>query len=254
MEETLKALGFDEKEIAVYLEVLRRGRALPSLVAAATGINRATVYSVANKLVEKGVIAEDVGAKTMYLVALSPENLLSVLEAKKRGLKREEELVRKTIAELAAVPRNKQFTLPKIRFIDDYEIQDFLETRVDAWNESVRNMDGSWWGFQDPTFVEQYGSWIRGWFDRASSRGLRVQLVSNPTQSEKEMQQMVPEERDIRFLKEKSDFTATVWVVGEYIVMIYTQEKPFYLIEIYNPVFAQNMREVFKILWTGAIK
>jgi len=31
--------------------------------------------------------------------------------------------------------------------------------------------------------------------------------------------------------------------------MIYTKDKPFYLIEISNYVLAQNMREVFKHIW-----
>lgn len=254
LQDTLRSLGFDKKETAVYVEVLRRGRVLPSSVARATGINRATVYSVAKKLMRGGFIAGDLAAPTMYLAALSPERLLDVVESKKRALKKEETLVRQVIEQLGDLPTNTKFTLPKIQFIDDHEIKDFLDRRLDIWNESARSTKESWWGFQDHTFVERYPDWIAGWFGRKSSRDLAVKLVSNPTSSEREMQKKVPRERVVRFLKEKSDFTASVWVTGEYIVMLYTKDRPSYLIEIYNPVFAQNIREVFKILWNSAGK
>ena len=41
----------------------------------------------------------------------------------------------------------------------------------------------------------------------------------------------------------------TLWIVGDYIIMIQTLEKPFYLVEIKDAVLSHNMREVFKKLW-----
>jgi len=48
------------------------------------------------------------------------------------------------------------------------------------------------------------------------------------------------------------NFTATVWVCGEYIVVIATQQHPFYLYEIHDQLLADNMREMFKKLWKQA--
>lgn len=47
----------------------------------------------------------------------------------------------------------------------------------------------------------------------------------------------------------KANFSSSFWIAGDFIIMIYTQNRPFYLIEIYNPVMAHNLREVFKNLW-----
>ena len=55
--------------------------------------------------------------------------------------------------------------------------------------------------------------------------------------------------RQIRFWEGDSDFTGTLWMVGDYIIMIQTVERPFYLVEIHDAVLAHNMREVFKKLW-----
>ncbi|NQS89510.1 TrmB family transcriptional regulator, partial [Patescibacteria group bacterium] len=44
IQELLKQLGFKEKEIAVYIAVLQKGKVSPAEVAKTTGINRTTVY------------------------------------------------------------------------------------------------------------------------------------------------------------------------------------------------------------------
>ena len=36
---------------------------------------------------------------------------------------------------------------------------------------------------------------------------------------------------------------------GDYIVMIFTKQRPFYLIEIHDVPMAQNMRHLFSGLW-----
>ena len=55
-------------------------------------------------------------------------------------------------------------------------------------------------------------------------------------------------ERDIRFSHDV-DFTSSVWVGGEYLVMIVTKQHPFYLLEIHDATLSHNMREVFKKMW-----
>ena len=75
LQQLLKQLEFSEKESQVYLAVLAQGKILPVDVAKITNINRATVYSVAKELIKKGVIAEDLGGKARYLVALPPKDL-----------------------------------------------------------------------------------------------------------------------------------------------------------------------------------
>jgi len=53
----------------------------------------------------------------------------------------------------------------------------------------------------------------------------------------------------MKFWNEPSKFTATTWIAGDYLVMIITNQRPHYLVEIYDATLAHNMREVFKGLW-----
>ena len=94
IQDTLKKLGFNEKEVEIYLEVLKLGQATPSRISKNTGINRTTIYSASKGLIKKGVIAEDIGHKQTYLVALPLENLQANIEQQKNYLEKKEKLIR----------------------------------------------------------------------------------------------------------------------------------------------------------------
>lgn len=250
IEKILEKLGFGEKEIIIYLEIARRGKVTPATLARITGINRATVYSVAKELLEKGVITEDRAHISLYYVALSPEGLRALIEKQEQKTKKTRRLVYDAIDVLAQIPLNTQYSVPKIRFIEEENVLDHLYRQSPVWNKSILATDPSkkWWGFQDHTFVENYKEWIV-WYWNTSSKEITSCFLSNQSNVEKEMSEKNITRRGIIFWKQSENFTATTWVIGEYIVMIYTRERPFYLIEIHNPVLAHNMREVFKGIW-----
>jgi hypothetical protein len=107
--------------------------------------------------------------------------------------------------------------------------------------------DNIWYGFQDHSFVENYQDWIDWTVKRFKGTRYEVRLFSNASRIEEKMEGRIPE-RNIKFLKD-SRFTATTWVIGDYLVMISTSKAPFYLVEIYDALMAENMREVFKNMW-----
>ena len=55
-ESVLKQLGFQKKEIDVYLATLQLGMAPISVIAARSKLKRTTVYDVMKKLAERGIV------------------------------------------------------------------------------------------------------------------------------------------------------------------------------------------------------
>jgi sugar-specific transcriptional regulator TrmB len=245
--ENLQKLGFSDKEIEIYLSVLKFGKVTPSEVARATNISRPTVYSVAKSLVKKGVISEDLGGKTLFLVARPLEEIKILVSRDKEKLMLKEELINATIVELSPLVAKTLYSIPKIRFIEAEAISNYLYKQATSWNDSAKKIDGVWWGFQDHTFVENYNDWIDYIWEHVHPDG-RVKLLSNKSDVEKELKGRY-QGREIKYWNKPTNFTATTWVVGEYLVMIRTNQEPFYLVEIYDPVLAHNMREVFKNIW-----
>ncbi|MDB5259180.1 MAG: transcriptional regulator TrmB [Candidatus Taylorbacteria bacterium] len=249
--ETLHKIGLNDKEIKVYTALLRNGRVTPTALSKLTKINRPTVYNVVSSLLSKGIIAEDLSGKTLYLTPLPPEHLNQIIEKPRRELKEKESLVKKAIAELSLIGAENKYPVPKIRFVEEQDLEDYLYDNFIKWNNELLKTDGIWWGFQDHSLVEHYKEWILWTWQTKEYQNPKIQahLLSNNSPIEQKLERKMPRhKRGIRFVS-GMDFTSTTWVTGDYLVMVFTRQHPFYLVEIHDAAMAQNMREVFKKLW-----
>lgn len=253
LNETLAQLGFGEKEIRIYAAVLQYGKIRPANLAELVGLNRSTVYSVAKELAGKGVIAQDLAGKGLYLVA-KPVSELAVLARKEEmELQQKRELIAVAVKELESLPKQKAaYAAPKIVFIAERELEAHLYRQTALWAESIRQGDGIWWGFQDHTFVEHYETWIDWSWESGVQTGVSLKLLSN--KEEKQVKHKTFKRRVVRFWKESQNFTASTWVCGDYVIMLITRQRPHYLVEILDATMAHNLREVFKGIWKTQIE
>lgn len=242
----LEKIGFSEKEAIVYLAILRIGKTTPAKVSKITRLNRPTVYSVVKTLISKGVISGDLADKSLHIAPLPIESLNALIEKSKDEIKIKEKIVHEVIEELKVITAEKAYSVPKIRFVEQGELNDFLYQNFQRWWKSVDNEDAMY-GFQDHSFVENYKEWVEWGGDKLEGTEFKVRLFSNLSKIERDMKGKVPV-RNIRFLDD-SQFTSTTWAIGDYLVMIYTRQAPFYLVEIHDAAIAQNMRDVFKTMW-----
>lgn len=251
IEDSLKKLGFTDKEIRVYLTVLENGKISPANIASMTGIKRPTVYSVGKELIKRGVITEDLHGSSGYFVALPPETLTEALEKEESAISEKKRAVKELIGELENLPRSKSYSVPKIRFVDEYNIKDFLYKQAPIWDKSmIQTKNTTWWGFQDHTLVENKDciEWI-DWYWAHAPKEIDLKVISNDSDIEKQMQKKNLERRMIRFWKKDFNFTATTLIVGDYVMLIMSRYRPNYIVEIHDAVYAENLRQVFKNLW-----
>ena len=250
--DSLKKIGLNDKEIKIYLTLLKNGRSTPALLSRLAKINRATVYNIAKGLLNKGIIAEDLAGKTLYLIPLPPESLNQIIEKPRRELKEKEDLVKKAISELSMITVDKKYPVPKIRFVEEDKLEDFLYENFVKWNNDLLKTDFTWWGFQDHSLVEKYEDWILWTWHTKEFQDPRIKtnLLSNTSPIEQKMEKKLSrKKRDIRFV-EGMNFSSSMWVAGDYLIMIVTAQHPYYLFEIHDPTMAHNMRETFKKLWS----
>lgn len=247
LKDTLQKLGLSDREAKVYRTVLEHKRITPGNIARATDINRPTVYAIAKALVAKGMLTEDLGGKTLYLVPSSPEELKENLKKESAELARREKLLTSVMREVALAGVGHEYAVPRIRFVEENHLEEHLYKRSRAWNESILKYDRIWWGFQDHTFVEHYKDWI-DWYWKNTPKEISLRLLSNKSQIEERMKGRHAR-RTIKFWEKGVNFTATTWVNGDYLILVNTRTRPFYLVEIYDELLAHNMREIFKNIW-----
>jgi sugar-specific transcriptional regulator TrmB len=247
----LRELGFNEKEQAVYLTLFKHGPLSPSQLAKLTRINRPTVYNVAESLKAKGVVDTEAGNKTTIYLPLPPEHLLNLVDKPMRELEERKQLIRQTVDELKTLKASTTYPVPKIRFIEQQGLEDFLYSNIATWQESVKKTDHTWWGIQDYTFLKHFGKFNDWYWSQPISEGVRMCQIGNESEEETRLLRRIKKQtRDVRFSSDML-FTSSVWVGGEYLIMIFTRQQPFYLVEIHDAMLASNMREVFKKLWQG---
>jgi hypothetical protein len=248
-EELLKKLDLNEKERLVYQTIVEAGKLSTARISRVAKINRTTVYSVCSELKKKGLIVESIGEKIAYWSAREGNDLDRVVAREREALAQKEETITSQKDALKNMPGSKTFSIPKIRYVEEDELDSYLHEASPKWNESlVATKETTWWGFQDHTFVEHFQKWIV-WYWKHAPKNIDLNLFSNDTTIEKHMGDQKITRRNIRFWNGDSDFTGTLWITGDYITMIQTAERPFYLVEIHDAVLAHNMREVFKKLW-----
>lgn len=236
--EYLQKLGLGEKEIELYLAILQKGRVPVPEVSKITGINRTTVYSLAKILEKKGFIIVDLGERPNVLMAIPPDELRTLAT-------RQKNIIENLIPELHAISKETGFSVPKIKFVPEVDLEGYLYSEADRWDKSMAEIDKILWGFQDPTFAPKYKKWIDWYYTRPHTKDFRVKIITNS--EEKNMPKMA--QRELMYLGDQFDFNSALWVRGHYIVMVSYKEKPNYLIEIYDKRLAHNLRELFKGVW-----
>ncbi len=246
---SLETLGFTESETSVFLKLSKIGKATAADLSRASKMNRTTVYSILKQLIAKGLVIEDLGTqKRLYLIAPT-ENIALLLKEESEAFKKKEEAAKTVAGELEKLAASADYVIPKIQFVTEDRIEHFLYQRADEWDASILKGDFGYWGFQEQAFVEQHGKWIDWYWNRVDKR-IDLKLISNSSAAEKEMAAKNYTHRNIAFWKKNIKFNATLWVMGDYIVSIVIDQSPNYLVEIHDAVLAQNLREVFKGIWT----
>lgn len=254
LKEKLIDSGLSETEATVYLALLENNRLTPARISKITGIKRPTVYAVSEELTKKGIIQKDDSGKTIHFIAGNPHDLLTIIKKERRKLAEKEEQLKSVISEIELIPKNTHYSVPKVRVIQEADIEDFMYQRADAWTQSMLDaQEHTWYGFRDSTvfLLPKQQKFVK-WYWKQAPKEISMKVFGNSTpaerNAEKSMERHMPSRREIRFLKDVP-FTANQWVVGEYIINYITGQKPNYMVEIRDRLLADNLRVVYKKLW-----
>lgn len=245
----LAIFGLSEREITVYLVVLQHGKITATQLAHATKINRTTIYSLLKTLLRRGFVAEDRGTPTRQYVATPLEELPSVLlKSEEDALQEKHRVLEDLIKKLNTLSQKAEYSIPKIQFVTEDRLENFLYQRSPVWDESVMSRGKQYWGFQEKAFVEKYSDWV-DWYWKRAPKELEVFIISNESLMEKAVASKGYERRHIAFWKNSVRFVATTWVMGDYVVMFVVSSQPNYLVEIHDATFAENFRQIIKGIW-----
>jgi sugar-specific transcriptional regulator TrmB len=247
LHKNLANLGFNKNEIGVFLGIHAHGRISPAELAVKTGINRTTIYSISKELIKRGVIQEDVSSSQRFLVAGPIDSLATIVRLEQKALNEKKETVNEAMSALADLSQNAKYQVPRIQFITENRIKDFLHDRPTEWNKSMLKHGGLFIGFQEPDFIKRFPGWL-DWYWKDAPKEIKLKILTNNSEMEKDLEAKQHSRRDVYFWKDSVQFTSTSWVLGDYVVMLELSEGADYLIEIHDAVFAENQRNLLNAI------
>jgi len=128
----LKQFGLSEKEIKIYLALLKLGPSSVRKLAEATTINRGTVYDILKGLLKISLVSYYHKATRQYFVAEDPAKLVEATDNKISQLSEVKERISQIIPELKSW-HDQAGTKPVVKYYEGYPgvktvLQDVLET------------------------------------------------------------------------------------------------------------------------------
>ena len=82
LQESLKNIGFGDKEATTYIALLQLGRAPVQSIADKSGLKRPTVYVILDELTEKGVVERIPRQRKQLYMAKSPDEVFAIFKEK----------------------------------------------------------------------------------------------------------------------------------------------------------------------------
>lgn len=238
----LKKLGLNDKEARVYLTTLQLGEARASRIAKNAGLNRSTTYVLLEKLRAKHFIREYKQGSVAAFIAISPEELSTLLERRKKNVELQLEKLRAYRDELEAL-RPKFSSVPRVR---QYEGEKALGVVYEALQDEV-----VWSTLFNPApvfelFAKQYSTIVVS--DRISKGTVR-EIMPDTIISREIQRRYMSDKRHIRLLKDSNVFESNVFILKNKVFFITFVGKRFYVLEIEDKPIVQGQQLLFDSLW-----
>lgn len=243
IEENLEYVGLKSKESKAYVALLKLRSANPHAVAKEADIERTTIYSILESLVEKGLANKSIRGKRIEYSAESPEALKNLLFSKTETLQQ----LLPLLASLQGTKGNK----PVIKFYDHQDgIRHVVSASLNCQEKVVRDLSfvGSLVEVLGIRFVHQHvEKRVQNKIKLKSLR--RAPGVNNQLEKDwflkKENDSLL---REIRHLPKNIEFEPLVMIYDHVVAIISSRKESFALV-IESPEFSQVMKTLFDIAW-----
>lgn len=238
MNALLETVGLSEKEGKVYLACLKLGACTANSVAKESGIFRTYAYDILRALSKKGLISSIKRGRGTYFEAASPEQLVHMLEDRKRRLQQ----LLPDLKALAGTIKEK----PKVTSFEGKEgLKTILEDILASRPKEILTTSSS-------QILEILRFYFPHWIQRRAEKGIFARVLQ---QSNVKMRQMKErdqkEKREIRFLPPKFVINTHIQVYGAKVAILTLSKDELIGILIENKDVAETQRSIFELMWNS---
>lgn len=234
--QTLRDIGLEKKEAAIYVAALELGTASAAAIAKKAGIQRTHFYDLSEKLLARGFLQRTTAGTRSTFSAVDPSLLVEMEEEKLRKLK-------EALPEFKAL-YNTTGQRPRIMYFEGKE-------GIDQINEDTLRYKGEMIGFTTPRFVTSRTRNTGAAFIRkrvATDKHARV--IGEDSPEVRDLQKRDKQElRETRILA-PSVFSSAVEIIlyGNRLAIVDYKHQWGFIIE--GTEIVQAMKMIFEVVWS----
>jgi sugar-specific transcriptional regulator TrmB len=249
MEEHFRKIGFNEKEQNVYTLLVKHGKSSVSSLSKICKIPRATLYSTLESLLQKGVISREPIRGSKLFTANGLSAIDRMVEVAKEEIVEKEKSAKILVEMLSKNFSSMSHALPRLQIFEGKNnVENMLYEYLPLWRRSYASLgNNTLWGYQDPTFVDNYQKWHKFLWETMQAEE-KIKLFSNSDSLNQEVSRGI-QNREVKPLPKGTNFSSSIWIYGEYIVMGITNVEPHYVVQMKDPMLSSNLRTIFELLW-----
>ena len=234
MKQVLKNLGFEDREIKIYLTLIREQGLTAMQISKKTEIDRTTTYDILERLMNKGVASSFTQDKIRHFKALTPNNLLVYFKEKFSSLE--------TILPSLNQIKDQSKEVVKCELFQSMNgfkavIRDFIDANVDYKAIGIR---------------KEYEE-VLGYLTDQGVLKLNELKVKEKAIIEKGSK-FIPLKHGIYRYLEKKWLPPITTLIYNNVVVFFIWKEPYFAIRIENKEFAKLQSEYFDLLWDVAKK
>ncbi len=251
----LQELGFNPKEIEVYLLLLESGTTQASTLARRLKLPTSTAQYACQQLTKKGLLRM-VQKGNRYLFSAEPPSKLSVIVEKEiENLQRKQSSLDSVIAELESKV-NPESVLPKVKFFEG------REGLVDAYREVLRDIEigGEVLSYLQPIDLEEDALRLAKLFEDANAEFVRKKvrtriLLPFSKDAAKRLKHENQSLEEHRFIPDESfECSPTeIMITGTKQYFMSVDESHVFATIMQNKNIANMQRKIFEMLWNEVV-
>ncbi len=224
-EEALRAVGLNEKEIAVYLSCLKLGSALVQDIAHDAHLNRTSAYDILASLERKGFVSFTISSGKRYYQGISPSKILGIL-------RESENLIKDSLPELNAISQS---------FVKKPKVEIYLgKNGLKSLFEGILEEAKSFYCIASKKHLSKlFEFYFPHFVKRRIKKGIKVKILSDEQ----------PYDKNAPYKIIKGEIKTATWLYNGKIVMVSLEEKEPVGILIDEKNFYETHKMMFELIW-----
>jgi len=244
----LQEFGLNDKEITIYLTLLKVGPSTIMDLARKTGIKRSTTHNNVEELIKKGLVSQTNYGERRMVIAEDPEKLKFLLEQRKWDVNKLEKNMPEIVNEIYdIVPKAKQNSLVEVKYYTGEKgFKEVCQRSLDYAKGEILFISNlsEWYKVYTKEYDEHH------YVPTRLKRKLKLRMLVSENELTKGMKKEDARlNRQTKFLDSNFASNSTIIIYNNE-VSIMTSSEPYTAILIQDQEFYNTFISIFNILWS----